>query len=354
MMHPGEIVCTLAPCGRNSRNSEGSFAFLPDGRVRFLYSRFEDDTGSDDANCDIAEIVSSDGGKTWSEPRVRFRAADCGADNLMSVSLLRMGNGELGLFYLVKEDWRSRYVLRRSADGGETWSAPADCIGDPGYHVVNNDRVVRLSSGRLVIPAAVHTPRSMGKTGARDVCPDAFDVFYLSDDDGASWRQSRTAAAFFSPYNPAGLQEPGAVELPGGLLWGYARTSLGRQYEFFSPDGGESWTPAQPSQFTSPCSPMHIRRSPSGARLLAVWNPAPSYPTRGVPWGHDRNPLVYALSDGGMAFGEPVVLEDTPGHGYCYPAIGFADEHTVLLAYCAGGDEDGGCLNRTVIRRIEI
>jgi hypothetical protein len=34
------------------------------------------------------------------------------------------------------------------------------------------------------------------------------------------------------------LQEPGCVELPGGVVYGYFRTDLGRQYESVSLDGG--------------------------------------------------------------------------------------------------------------------
>lgn len=351
-MTVGYVTCELPPCGHNPRNSEGSFIQLPDGRIRFIYSRFDADNGNDDANCDIAEILSADGGETWTSPRVLFRASESGADNLMSVSLLRLGNGDIGLFYLVKEDWRSRYVLRRSADEGESWSEPVDCMYDPGYKVINNDRVIRLASGRLVIPAAVHTPMGAGEGFGRNVRGDSFDVFYLSDDDGRTWRQSKSCVAFFSPYNGAGLQEPGVVELSNGTLWGYARTALGRQYEFFSLDSGEGWTQAQPSQFTSPCSPLQIKRSPFDGRFLAVWNPAPSYPTRSEHFGWDRNPLVCAVSDGDMNFSEPLILEQEPQHGYCYPAVCFVDAHTALLAYCGGGAEDKGCLNRLVIRKI--
>ncbi len=350
-MHPGKIVCTLAPEGRNSRNSEGAFIVLGD-RIRFLYSRFDADNGHDDANADIAEVVSRDGGESWSAPRVLFRASDSGAANLMSVSCLRLGESEWGLFYLVRrgpED--TRLVLRRSGDGGETWGEPVYCMDDLGYHVVNNDRVIRLSSGRLLIPAAIHPA---GEDPRYRVRFDPFDAFYLSDDDGHTWRQSKSLVSYFTPNNPAGLQEPGLVELPGGVLWGYARTALGRHYEFFSYDGGESWTQAQPSQFTGPASPLQIKRSPFDGKLLAVWNPVPNYQTRETFAGWGRTPLVCAVSDGGMDFSEPLVLENDPARGFCYPAIAFLDAETALLAYCAGGEEDRGCLNRCVIRKMSL
>ena len=352
-MDTGRRTCVICPGPDNPRNSEGSFAVLADGRIRFIFSRYRGDSGADDAYADIAEIISCDGGETWTEPRILFRASDIHAKNIMSVTLLRLNNGDLGLFYIVKEfgvnDW---IAMHRSSDDGETWSEARRCFVHEGYFVLNNDRVIRLSTGRLVMPLGLHPAGGMRHYGIRS---DAVDIFYLSDDDGESWRASKSVVAYENPYNPAGLQEPGVIELSNGVIWGYARTSLGRQYEFFSMDGGDTWTQAQPSRFTSPCSPLKIARSPFDGRLLAVWNPAPPYPTRAYDWGHmDRTPLVYALSDGGMDFGEPQIIEAEPQHGYCYPAVCFLDAHTVLLSYCAGGIEDKGILNRTAIRKLRI
>lgn len=47
-----------------------------------------------------------------------------------------------------------------------------------------------------------------------------------------------------------------------------------------------------------------------------------------------------------------MAFEEEPDRGYCYCALHFTKE-ALLLAYCAGGKEDGNCLGRTVIRRIE-
>ena len=48
----------------------------------------------------------------------------------------------------------------------------------------------------------------------------------------------------------------------------------------------------------------------------------------------------------------PLELECEPGRGYCYTAL-LDTQEALLMAYCAGGAEDGGCLNRLRIRRIE-
>ena len=68
------------------------------------------------------------------------------AVNIMSLSFLEMANGDIGLFYLVRQTYtHMRMYLRRSADGGNTWSDRVLCMPEDGYYVVNNDRVRRFS-----------------------------------------------------------------------------------------------------------------------------------------------------------------------------------------------------------------
>lgn len=344
----------MPPGPGNPRNSEGAFLTLENGDILFAYSRYSGTSLADEARADIAVIRSRDGGETWSEPRVLFTAADAGAMNLMSVSMMRMANGDVGMFYLIRRSATDlRLCLRRSADEGETWSEPVLCMDDARYYVVNNDRVVRLSDGRILIPAALHLNRENGDG------EDWFDsrgeaYFFASDDDGRTFRRLPGRAVLPGlAHSTSGMQEPGVTELAGGVLWCYARTDLGRQYECFSLDGGCSWTTAQPSAFTGPCSPLSVKRAPDGT-LAAVYNPIPEYNGRKDPgvWIGGRTPLVLSLSrDDGKTWSEPAVLEDDPGRGYCYCAIHFTAE-AMLLAYCSGGDEDGNCLARLTVRKL--
>ena len=146
------------------------------------------------------------------------------------------------------------------------------------------------------------------------------------------------------------------IELNNGVLWGYARTDQMSQYEFFSMDGGETWTVPQASRFTSPPSPLKIKRHPKSGDLYAVWNPIPNYNGRELTragWG--RTPLVWAVSrDDGRTWSEQQVVEGNSEHGYCYPAIFFTDDDAMLVAYCAGGPEDGMCLCRLTIQKVYI
>lgn len=145
------------------------------------------------------------------------------------------------------------------------------------------------------------------------------------------------------------------MEIAPNILWGWARTDLGRQYEMFSHDGGDTWTASQPSRFTSPLSPLCMKRG-WDENIYAIWNPIPVYNGREVDkefFTGGRTPLVIAVSkDNGQTFTDPVAFEEEPDRGYCYCALHFTKE-ALLLAYCAGGKEDGNCLGRTVIRRIE-
>jgi hypothetical protein len=100
--------------------------------------------------------------------------------NVMSVSLLRLKSGAIGLFYLRKNSLTDcRPLLRLSTDEAKTWSQPIECITDNvGYYVLNNDRAEQLSSGRLILPVCHHA----NEGGKFDVSGTI--LCYLSDDDG--------------------------------------------------------------------------------------------------------------------------------------------------------------------------
>ncbi len=351
------IVASFGPGETYSRHSEGAFLRMKDGGIYFAYSRF---TGSanDAAPSDIVAMVSYDEGETWSEPQTAIRAAEHDTKNIMSVSLVRMLNGDMGLFYIVKATTViSRIVLARSKDEGKTFCQKTVCTlpDREGYYVLNNDRVERLTNGRLIMPLAFHRGGHSAEGGAY-FDGRAFDCFVYSDDDGETWDESRDTV--FPPFahSRTGLQEPGIIELKSGVLWGYARTDQMAQYEFFSMDSGNTWTAAQASRFTSPPSPMKIKRHPETGDLYAVWNPIPNYNGRYMSkagWG--RTPFVWAVShDDGRTWSDQKIIEDHPEHGYCYPAIFFTDDNAMLVGYCAGGPEDGICLARLSIKKVYI
>lgn len=356
MKRTGTVVCDLAPDRIYTRHSEGSFLRLKDGRILFIYSRFTA-TAEDYAPCDLVAVESADEGESWSEPRTAVAASLFGVQNVMSTSLMRMSKQEIGLFFIVKRnDGNTDIVLGRSSDEGRTFGRYTVCSDAVarGYYVLNNDRVIRLHTGRILIPLTRRIDGPGEDPAKRERRYEACFVF--SDDDGATWQAS--PAVIRAPFanTETGLQENGAVELADGTIWAYSRTDQGCQYEYFSRDGGIRWTEARPSVFTSPISPMTIVRHPVTKALHAVWNPVPldcSKPTPKAGWG--RTPLVCAVSaDEGRTWSEPLVLESDPECGYCYPGVFFTGDGCMLVSYCCGGPEEGVCLARTAIRKVPV
>lgn len=355
-----KTVCEMVPSAQYARHSEGDFIRLGDGRLLFAYTRYFGEA-SDDAASAIVAIESCDGGAHWSAPRELVSAAQYGVRNVMSVSLLHMANGDIGMFYIVKYSAHTRIMLSRSRDGGRTFDAHSECTlpDRRGWYVLNNSRVLRLSSGRIIVPLAFHRSGMDEAAGRRFFDSCACACILYSDDDGLSWAEA--PEVLHPPFGGtrAGLQEPGAIELDDGLVWAYFRTDMQRQYEAFSRDGGMHWTTPQPSRFTSPLSPMKIARRPMDNALYAIWNPTPNWPGRDQfcegAWLGGRTPLVYAVSrDDGRTWSDAVEIEGDPRRGYCYPAAHFTCDGAMLLAYCSGGAEDGSCLARLTISRIEL
>lgn len=333
----GATVIPLLPPGPgNPRNTEGAFVTLRDGRILFAYTRFSGG-GSDHDAATIAGRFSSDGGKSWTGQDVTLVANE-GAMNVMSVSLLRLRDGRIALFYLRKNSvFDCKPFLRTSSDEGRSWSEATQCVFEEGYWVLNNDRVVELPSGRLLMPLARHlrVGGNYNPRGTAHVC--------YSDDAGATWQFSPTALECPTPSR-AGFQEPGVVALKDGRVMMFLRTRLGCQYRSYSKDLGETWSPAEPSPLRSPLSPASIKRIPSTGDLLAVWNDHASVPeefrakdTPSDARDGKRTPLTLAISrDDGETWTNKRNLLAHPDGWYCYIAIHFVKDN-VLLGFASGG-----------------
>jgi sialidase-1 len=356
---PIDLVLSLTHGPDNPRNSEGAFEALADGRLLFAYSRYYGTDGADHGAAQICGRYSADGGRSWTTEDT-ILVENEGRCNVMSVSLLRLQDGRIGLWYVRKHSLTDCHpYLRTSRDEGRTWSRPTPCIPAPGYFVVNNDRVVQLRSGRLVLPASYHRAKlpaaRMTKSTYSGLDFHGLALFYLSDDGGRTWREGQQWLAF-PGRSGSGLQEPGVVELQDGRLYGHCRTDVGRHYEMLSEDGGETWTSPRPSIFQAPMSPLCIKRLPATGDLLAVWNDHSGHllPQRPEDYAFSwaRSPLVLARStDDGATWTGHKLLEDDSRRGFCYTAI-YPTEDAVLLAYCCGSGRD--VLSDSCIRRVTL
>ena len=338
----------LPPQPGNDRNSEGDFVQLDDGRIMFVYAHYFD-SGGDVAPACLAARYSADGGQTWTAED-QIVVPRQGDDSIRSVSLLRLSDGRIALFYLNCTSWPDdeRPLMKVSTDEGRTFSDAVSIVPDKdaGYYVTNNDRAVQLASGRLLLPTSLHhdPPAKLFTAHGRI-------MVYISDDAGGSWRRNKTVrTGERADGERILLQEPGIIELKDGRLMMFCRTVLGCQYVSRSADGGDTWSEFEPSEIFSPRSPASIERIPKTGHLMMVWNNHQAVQSQYVG---KRSPLNVALSrDEGRTWENVKTLEDDPGGHYCYTAIEFVGDH-VLLAYCAGQRQTGG-LALTQITRFSL
>jgi sialidase-1 len=307
----------------NPRFSEGSVIPLRDGSLLYAVTEFAGG-GEDHSTAVIVGRTSLDGGRTWGPPRTLQE--NIGRQNVMSVTLRRMppaaDDSALGMYFLIKNsDSDLDLALRLSADEGQTFSDPLIITPQPGYHIMNNDRVTQLSTGRLVCP--VSTTDDIFKSGGGHlIC-----VCHLSDDGGKTWRES--ADRVDQPGR--GAMEPEVVELSDGRLLMIIRTALGIIATSHSADGGEHWSAPSKLSLESPQAPATIRTVPATGDLLLVWN-NPDPP--GSSASGRRTPLTLALSsDEGQTWHNLRNLETDPGKGYAYTSILFHKDRLLLTYY---------------------
>jgi len=364
-MARARIILSNGKEENHPRHSEGDFMRLNDGRILFIYTRYNGESHKDSAPADLVKIYSSDNGDTWTAPETVLEASKYGVKNIMSVSMLRMLNGDIGLIFIVKAleaAWSRKIVIVRSSDEGETWSEAIECtpLHNDGKYCVNNSRVVRLASGRIIYPLSLHPGAKKEQIeGKRKVAATSHTcgTFMYSDDDGYTWKQA--SDYLYPPFTKtnAGIQEGEIIEIAPNILKCFFRTQMSYQYESLSFDGGDHWTVPQASIFTGPCSPITIRRNPYTDKIYAFWNPIPSYNGRESSKAQpSRSPFAMARVNSDVSKIRWIdYVEDDRTAGYAYTAPFFLNEHEVLLAYCGGRPvEDLDMLVRLKISKVNL
>ncbi len=318
----------------NPRYSEGSVVVLKDGSLLYATTEFFG-SESDFANAKIIAKSSRDGGRSWSTARVLQE--NVGKNNVMSVTLRRLGAAELAdspiaFSYLVKNSMHDLKVhMRSSTDEAQTFSQPILVSNDPGYHVMNNDRVARLSSGRLLAPIA-----STADVGSVN---HFISFCYLSDDKGLTWRRSKTTV----DYPQRGALEPEIFEMQDGRAAMIIRTQLGHIAIGYSIDGGETWSNATSWNVRAPEAPSTIRRIPATGDLLLIYND--TY-TPGAGHGGKRTPLTTAVSkDDGKTWQHIRNIETNAEQTYAYTSVAF-NRGQVLLTYYVRDERSGKISSR--------
>ncbi len=293
---------------------------LPDGRLLIAYHR----TTRVDFSGEYSTWTrtSSDGGETWSEPRLFDK-------HLQAPGLLLLPSGELLLngCTVINDRWSTTMRLFRSADAGETWHEQQEPIwrNSTGIRLQGGcASLIRLKSGRLLCPMfgsdAIAADYGSATWAQKAGC-------YYSDDVGKTWREGKGKVAL----PKRGAMEPSVAELNDGTLVMTLRTQLGSIYVSRSDDHGETWSEAWSSDLEAPEAPFVMTVLPGTSTLFIVYCSGKFEPAH--HHSGERTPLTMAVSkDAGKTWRK---IGDVAGgpHEFGATTVCFTKAGKVIIGY---------------------
>ncbi len=331
-----QIVCPWT--AQNPRHDHQLIFPLSDDRLLLVWSEYyvqspsyifrtpHDEGGrpADRSPCHLAGKVSTDSGRTWSE-RIIIQENIWGW-NVKHPNLLRLPSGEIIFTFTAWQSAEERNVfMKRSSDECESWSEIVQ-ISEPGWYCTNNDHIMQLSTGRILLPAH-------GGPGFKFVTGNPLYSFVFYSDDGfRTWQMSEDTMT--APGR--GAHEPTIIERQDGTLLCFLRTTMKCIYKAYSADGGVHWSAPEPTDLPAPDSPPLLKRIPTTGDLLLLWNNVPSE----VGW--PRTPLTAAISrDEGETWESFQDIDARPDYGAAYAAVTFLGDEA-LVTYSIGSTSWAG------------
>lgn len=270
--------------------------------------------GTRERNPDVEIYVSRLENGKWSAPT-------SAADGILSDNkrmptwnpvLYQIPNGDLLLFYKVGPKPSAWWgMLKRSADGGKTWSA-AERLPDNILGPIKNKPIL-LSNGNLISPSSTEG--------------DGWRIhFEISPDFGKTWRK-------VGPINKGkdnlDAIQPSILDHGNGKLQILARTRNWAVAESWSYDNGETWTALNKTSLPNNNSGTDAVTMKNGQHVL-VYNhvlPGPENPKG------KRTPLNVSVSKNGKDWDAVLILEDSPISQYSYPAVIQTSDGLLHFAY---------------------
>jgi predicted neuraminidase len=269
--------------------------------------------GTDEGNIDVGIWVSRLENNKWTSP---IEVAD-GVQNptlrhpTWNPVLFQMPKGELLLFYKVGPSPSTWWgMLKRSFDGGKTWSdaekLPEGIVGP----IKNKPEL--LADGTLICP-----------TSSED---NGWRVhFEMTKDAGKTW--TRTEA--INDGKEFSAIQPSIIFLKNGDLKLLCRSKNSYVLEATSKDNGLTWSKLQPTKLPNPSSGTDAVTLKNGSHLL-VYNHT-DWASRKT--NEDREILNLAFSKNGADWKPFLVLENEKKQEFSYPAIIQTSDGKVHITY---------------------
>jgi alpha-L-rhamnosidase len=273
--------------GTTAQTHASTIVETPEGLVAAWFG------GPYEGHTQVGIWLAREVGGRWSAPVEVARGADrfSRAQPCWNPVLHQAAGGALLLFYKVGPSPRRWWgVLRTSADGGHTWSAPRRL--PRGILGPVKNKPAALGDGTLLCPSSTE---HLGWRAHMERTPNL----------GASWERlpALNARREFAAIQPC------IVTYPDGRLQVLYRTRQGVIAECWSSDGGRRFGPMRATSLPNPDSGIDAVALHDGRAVLA-YNPSRTA----------RTPLCLAVTSDGQVWRDALVLEDAAGE-YSYPAV---------------------------------
>ncbi|MDW8355086.1 MAG: sialidase family protein [Bryobacterales bacterium] len=305
------------------RNTIPQVARLRDGRLMCVFSAYA--KGSADGR--IVATFSSDGGRTWSAPRLLIDEPgmnDADPNILVDGDQVFVYATRVKIPNAIDKAWT---IMVHSRDNGATWSQPQEVFIPRQYTPGKQHNALKLTDGTYAMGISWDLWAEKGMA-ARTEGEMVLASGLLKSRDGRTWTLHGHLTALVEKVTPGsinGLAEPSIVELAPGEILMILRSGGSRHWESRSTDYGVTWSEPRPSALighNTPTALWRLEEAPS--ELVAVWNNSPIH----------RFPLTAALSaDGGRTFTRPKILANPIGYQVSYPGLTQAADRTIVAVW---------------------
>jgi predicted neuraminidase len=205
------------------------------------------------------------GGDAWTEPRI---IADTPYRSEGNAVIWQGPRGVVWLFYLTRygDTWStSRIKYKTSTDGGETWTDPRLLSFEEGLMVRAHPIV--LVDGDFLLPVYHETGHDREVVGA-----DSTSLFFRYDPETDRWTETNRVRSRLGNIQPSVVQIDAnnliAYSRRGG---GYGPLEDGFLVRSESRDGGRTWSAGEDSPFPNPNAAADFIKLENG-HLLLVYN----------------------------------------------------------------------------------